>query len=192
VVAHLARNADGLGNLARWADTGVETPMYASREARAAAIEADAYRPADVQLADLVGSAEELAARLDAMGPRADDAVLRMVSGAEVEGWEVPLLRIREVEIHHVDLAAGYLPEDWPEAFCLRTLEQVTPGFASREGMPFGRLADGTGRSWTVGESPTVLTGPVRSLLGWLVGRADGADLVATGRDDVPPAPAWS
>ncbi|MCR8526173.1 maleylpyruvate isomerase N-terminal domain-containing protein, partial [Escherichia coli] len=33
VVAHLARNADALGNLLTWARTGVETPMYPSREA---------------------------------------------------------------------------------------------------------------------------------------------------------------
>src|SRR5436309_6355605 len=34
VVAHLARNADALGNLLTWARTGVETPMYPSRQAR--------------------------------------------------------------------------------------------------------------------------------------------------------------
>ena len=34
VLTHIARNADGLGNLLRWARTGITTPMYASREAR--------------------------------------------------------------------------------------------------------------------------------------------------------------
>jgi uncharacterized protein (TIGR03083 family) len=32
VLTHIARNADGLGNLLRWARTGAETPMYASAE----------------------------------------------------------------------------------------------------------------------------------------------------------------
>ena len=76
------------------------------------------------------------------MSAAADGALLRMVSGAEIEGWELPLLRLREVEIHHVDLAAGYALADWPADFAPSTLDQVTPGFAAREGMPFGRLVD--------------------------------------------------
>ena len=35
VAAHLAHNAEGLGRLATWAATGVETPMYPSAAARA-------------------------------------------------------------------------------------------------------------------------------------------------------------
>ncbi len=31
VLTHIARNADGLGNLLVWARTGVETPQYPSR-----------------------------------------------------------------------------------------------------------------------------------------------------------------
>ena len=46
VLTHVARNGDGLGNLLRWARTGTETPMYASREARRADIEAGAGRSA--------------------------------------------------------------------------------------------------------------------------------------------------
>jgi maleylpyruvate isomerase len=35
VLSHIARNADGLGNLLRWARTGTEIPMYGSAEAQA-------------------------------------------------------------------------------------------------------------------------------------------------------------
>ena len=45
VLTHLARNADGLANLLRWAGTGIETPVYASAQARAADIAAGAGRP---------------------------------------------------------------------------------------------------------------------------------------------------
>jgi maleylpyruvate isomerase len=192
VVAHLARNADGLGNLVTWADTGIETTMYASPDARSAAIEADAHRPATVQLDDLVASAHTLAHRLARMTTAADDVLLRMVSGAEIEGWQLVHLRLREVEIHHVDLAAGYGPTNWPPSFAPHTLDQVAPGFAAREGMPFGQLIDPDGRSWTVGDSPASLTGPTASVLGWLLGRADGSDLTPTGRDDVPPPLPWA
>ena len=40
VLTHIARNADGLGNLLRWARTGTETPMYTSAESRSADIDA--------------------------------------------------------------------------------------------------------------------------------------------------------
>jgi uncharacterized protein (TIGR03083 family) len=39
LLAHLAANADALGNLVRWAATGQPTPMYASPGERAAGIE---------------------------------------------------------------------------------------------------------------------------------------------------------
>ena len=96
--------------------------MYASREARAAAIEADAGRPAAEHLSDLVTSAAAFRARLAQLPGTAEDVVLRMVSGAEVEAWEIVLLRIREVEIHHVDLAAGYGVDDWSDEFARRSL----------------------------------------------------------------------
>ena len=40
VLTHLARNADGSGNLLTWARTGVETPQYLSLEHRAAGVRA--------------------------------------------------------------------------------------------------------------------------------------------------------
>src|SRR5262245_10304249 len=51
VLTHIARNADALTNLVTWARTGVETPMYSSRDQRAADIEAGSGRPA-VQLVE--------------------------------------------------------------------------------------------------------------------------------------------
>src|SRR6476661_3940042 len=52
VVAHLARNADALINLLDWARTGVETPMYPSREVRNADIAATAALPPDALRSD--------------------------------------------------------------------------------------------------------------------------------------------
>ncbi len=47
LVAHVAANADALGNLVRWAATGRRTPMYATPEERAAGIEQGARMSAD-------------------------------------------------------------------------------------------------------------------------------------------------
>ena len=106
VVAHLARNADGLVNLATWARTGVETPMYpGGRATRDADIERDAGRPASEQVADTEAASERLAAALAALPARASHgAELRLGSGATMPAGLLPLRRIREVEIHLVDL----------------------------------------------------------------------------------------
>ncbi len=192
VVSHLCRNADGLSNLARWAATGLETPMYASREARDVDIEAGAGRGAAEQLADLESSGQRLSGLLAEHSDEADRRVLRVTSGAEVEGWEIPLLRIREVEVHHVDLAAGYAPTDWSEAFCVRTLDQVSGVFAERGTSPFATLVDDQTRTWVVGSGEASLRGPTSFLLAWLLGRHDGSELLPRGRNDVPPAPPWA
>src|SRR5689334_23923737 len=67
VLTHLARNAEAYTNLLTWARTGVETPAYASSEARDAAIEAGAGRPLDEQIADLRAAHERFADAAAAM-----------------------------------------------------------------------------------------------------------------------------
>ena len=122
----------------------------------------------------------------------AEAAILRLGSGAEIEGWELPLVRIRELEIHHVDLDAGYSVTDWSDAFAMRTLDQVAPGFAARPDMPFGRLETLDGSAWRIGAADTSLTGPPQELLGWLLGRSGGSGLRPRGRNEIPAAPPWA
>ena len=192
VLSHLARNAEGLAKLATWAETGVETPMYGSREARARDIDAGAGRSAAALLEDLETTSARLAARFEALTPSADRAVLMLGSGARIDGWELPLVRIRELEVHHVDLDCGYTVDDWSEPFCRRTLDQVCAGFAARPEMPIGWLVTESGERWRVGPGDVSLGGPLTHLLGWLLGRWPGDDLVPSGRADVPVAPAWA
>ncbi|HEY5187271.1 MAG TPA: maleylpyruvate isomerase family mycothiol-dependent enzyme [Actinomycetes bacterium] len=190
VVTHLARNADGLVNLATWARTGVETPMYpGGRAARDAEIERDAGRPASEQVADTEAASERLAAALADLPAGALGVELRVGSGATVPAAGLPLRRIREVEIHLVDLAAAYHPADWSLAFAERTLAELTPSIG---GSPVGVLRDpDTGRSWALAPDRPVLTGPAQDLLGWLVGRSDGTGLSFDGTGSVPSAPPW-
>ena len=190
VVAHLARNADGLVNLATWARTGVETPMYpGGRATRDADIERDAGRPASEQVADTEAASERLAAALADLPAGALGVELRLGSGATIPAGLLPLRRIREVEIHLVDLAAGYRRADWSLAFAERTLDELTPSIRSS---PIGVLRDpGTGRSWALAPDRPALTGPAQDLLGWLVGRGDGTGLSFDGTGSVPSAPPW-
>ena len=71
VVAHVAANAEALGNLVHWARTGEETPMYSSPEQRGADIEAGAQRPVAELRHWVASSAARLADSLDALTPDA-------------------------------------------------------------------------------------------------------------------------
>jgi maleylpyruvate isomerase len=56
VLSHVARNADALVDLLTWARTGVEAPMYPSREVRDRDIEGGAGRPAEDLRTDALDS----------------------------------------------------------------------------------------------------------------------------------------
>ncbi|MBO0807600.1 MAG: maleylpyruvate isomerase N-terminal domain-containing protein, partial [Actinobacteria bacterium] len=123
VLTHIARNADGLANLLRWARTGTQTPMYASSAARDADIEAGAGRPAAELAADVRESASAFAD--EAARVPADSwtvLVTRTPGGAGFPARQALLRRRSELEIHHVDLGAGYRPEDWPADFVAEAL----------------------------------------------------------------------
>ena len=193
VLTHIARNADGLVNLATWARTGEETPMYAGGQAgRAAEIEAGVDRHiGDVRL-DISDSAERL---LGAFADFPDEGLTRELvfgAGAAGFGWEIPLMRTREVEIHHVDADVGYTPAHWSGDFVHRTLDQLAPFFRDERDMPVGRLAaTDSDRSWEVAAVGPALTGPSNALLAWLTGRSSGDGLQLDTGDPVPMAPTW-
>ena len=122
MLAHIARNADALNNLLTWARTGVETPAYATPTARADGIEAGAYRPLDEQIDDI---RDELARGSPRRPTRCRPTAGPSCSARQGSAARVVWRRLREVEVHHVDLDAGYAPADWPEAFTLRLLHEL-------------------------------------------------------------------
>lgn len=163
VLTHLARNADGMVHLVDWAETGAQTPMYPSVEARNADIESGAGRPAAELVADVSGSAERLAAAFDRFHAFGDPQLDRLVlfgaprPGAvpDVPAYSIPSARIRELEIHHVDLGLpSYTPLDWPDEFVERTLLAIhsASGPVDVLGHPAEVLAWRLGR----GAGPTV------------------------------------
>lgn len=165
VLAHLSRNAAANVNLLTWARTGIETPMYPSAEHRAADIEAGADRPLADQLSDLVATHEQFAAAVEQMPPAAWAAEIRTGHNRAVPAANVVWSRLCEVEIHHVDLDAGYAPADWPVGFTRRLLHETSP--------------------------PAGVSGPDHALAAWLIGRSDGTGLTAAGGGALPPVPRW-
>jgi maleylpyruvate isomerase len=195
LLTHIARNADSLRNLLIWARTGVPTPQYSSLDERTHGIERGAGRSPAELLADLGASA----AALDAEAARLPDAAwaaqVRGFQGNEHAGWYTLWRRLTEVEIHHVDLGAGYSPADWPEAFATYCLEQVAPSFAGPHSPAVMLQSSDSPVAVRIGpardQPATTVTGPVRTLLAWLTGRSAGDGLTAEPAGPLPALPSW-
>lgn len=113
ILTHLARNADGLAALIRAAADGTGETMYASDQARDAAIDAGARRDLDALVDDVEHSATTLAAllpRIEGLDP--DTEVERIPDGPRFRIGQLPFLRLRELVYHHVDLDAGFTFHD--------------------------------------------------------------------------------
>jgi maleylpyruvate isomerase len=196
VATHVARNADSLWNLLEWARTGVEVPQYPSMEARDEALRAGAGRGADELVDDLRTAGERFAAQAAALPEAAWDVRVRGMVGPEMPAWFVLHRRWREVEVHHVDLAAGYGPADWPETYLRAELDHTLRGLAERGPAERGGLdglrlrATDTGQSADLGDGPEV-TGSAAALLAWITGRSDGSGLTTRPDGALPTPPNW-
>ena len=197
VLTHIARNADGLGNLLIWARTGTETPMYPSARSRGDDIEAGAGRPAAVLAADVRESAAAFAAQAATVPDDAWSTQVRALYGPPFPALGVLGRRLSEVEIHHVDVGAAYSPDDWPADFVSDALPRVAESFAGRDGMPPCVVsAEGAQGPFRLGPeqagSPAVVIhGQPADLLAWLLGRGDGARLTLARGDTLPELPPW-
>jgi maleylpyruvate isomerase len=198
LVAHLARNADALGNLFDWACTGVEHPMYTSAEQRAEGIEASARQDAPALRADLDAASARLVATVDSLPAEAWDAPVRTARGRAITAAEVPWMRIRESWVHAIDLGTGASLADAPGEVVDALLDEVAGGLAGRDDCPSMVLAvTGGSRSWVAGPSAEAVevvevTGTAGDLLGWLIGRADGEGLTTSpATTPLPTAPPW-
>jgi maleylpyruvate isomerase len=191
VLTHVARNADATVRLLTWARTGIESPQYASAQRREAEIEEGAGRPGDEQVADLTATAARIGEAVAQMPPPAWAAPVAWLSGKTTPAAYVMWSRLREVELHHLDLAAGYGGTDLPEPFVHRLLHELAGDLI--DGMSPVRLhATDLDHELTIGADPAVtVTGPGYALAGWLTGRAGGADLAVAPAGPLPTVPIW-
>jgi maleylpyruvate isomerase len=197
VLTHIARNADGLGNLLRWARTGTEIPMYASAEARSADVEAGAGRPVADLAADVRDSAAAFATEAPTLSGDAWTVPVRALHGPAFPAFGVLERRLSEVEIHHVDLAAGYSPGDWPADFVADALPRVAGSFTGRlDAPPCLVQAVGSPAFFLIGpetDGPLRVTihGQPADLLAWLLGRGGADSLTLASGNALPELPPW-
>jgi maleylpyruvate isomerase len=154
VLTHLARNADGHSRRLEGALRGEEVARYAGGSSqRDQEIEAGALRSGRDLVTDVSTSAE----RLEDVWSRSVIAGWPNRQLLADDNWPTdasPLRRLREVEVHHVDLGLGYRPEDWPENYVGWELPLVLERLPQRIPDPADR----------------------RRLLAWLIGRAEQPD----------------
>jgi len=189
LLSHVAANADALRNLVYWARTGDERRMYASPEQRDADIAAGAARPASELRAWVRASAAALASDLDGLGESpAWDATVITAQGLTRSASEIPWMRVREVYIHAVDLAAGTSFGDLPAGFLTALLDDVTARRSAKGGgSALAVAASDTGGRWEVAGTgaPVPVTAPLAALAAYLTGRP------APDVSSAPPLPAW-
>ncbi|SFY52892.1 hypothetical protein STEPF1_06166 [Streptomyces sp. F-1] len=100
---------------------------------------------------------------------------------------------LREVEVHHTDLATGHGPDRRPALLVGRELETTVRRLRDDPGAPPMTLVadeDRIPRVTGAGPGPRV-TGPAADLPGWLTGRADGGALAVEPPGPLPTPPVW-
>lgn len=195
VVAHLALNAEGLAGVLHGAHIGRPQPMYVSAETRDSDIEELAGAdPAELRERFLTSTAR-FAQALEAM--HADDwdgRFERSPGGPDFALANVALMRVREVEIHHADLDAGYTADDWPQAFRTLLLDSMTKRpypapFVVRPTDLDGVWEYGDHGARATGTVP-VVTGPSAAAAWWLTGRGSGEGLTSD-TAELPEVETW-
>lgn len=187
VLTHVAQSADSRTGLLRAARAGRVGEQYPSEQARADAIEAGAPRAAAVIQADVYRAVQECLSAIREHPRQLWDApAMWLRQGRRPVRDVVPSLRL-ELEYHHVDLAAGFQPADWPDDFVASQLPQVSAIMDSRADGPSMTLVGPA--TLRVGTTPPVdVTGPPAAMLAWLSGRSGGSGL-NTGGAALPVVP---
>jgi len=194
VIAHVGYNARAITRLVEWAETGVESPMYPSMQAR----DEEIAFGATLATRALRHLSDHAAVTLDVawrdLPPERWSFPVRTSRGREVPVSETVWMRTREVWLHAIDLGNGGRFADVPERVARRLLADITGswqarGEAGQAGAGFILHADDTGDVFDASggsSAPQRLHGSLRDLLGWASGRRP-----RVGTADAPPAPRW-
>jgi len=179
LATHLARQADALRRLTGSALGGTPQPMYPGPGQRDEEIEAGAGRSGlelQIDLDTSAGLLEEAFEALQDAGAWDHEVELR--GGLRAPARLLPLARLLEVALHHVDLDLGREVTDLDDVTADWLLEWCALRLRGRDEFPRLELVSPTTRI-TVGSSGAARTvrGSSAGLLGWLTGRTDGGDL---------------
>lgn len=185
VAAHLARNADAMVRSVDSVLMGRRGLMYDSDESRELAIERGSERSGlDLQI-DLDTSAGRLNRRLNVLDSVPGDLMVELLPGALLRSDLLPLIRLNEVVLHHIDLDCGFEVTRVDPVIARWLLEwnALDADLANGQGV---HLLSDSGLTFGLGtaRAATVLTGTDAVLLGWLTGRLSTEQAI-----ELPPSP---
>jgi len=198
LIAHVGYNARAIARLVTWAATGVETPMYASPQARHEEIERGATLRPDALRSLCEHAAIDLDVRWrDLPDPNWSTTVVT-AQGRSVPASETLWMRTREVWLHAVDLDTGARVSEIPDAVLHRLLGDVVGAWSKRDELDGLRLvaARDDGPATGFGSNGNVhveVSGPLPDLVAWATGRGTAySELDLSWAGGAPrPAPRW-
>jgi maleylpyruvate isomerase len=197
VVAHLALNAEAMARALHGLvadEEGVARTMYDSDDQRARDIDELAHQDPSEVRADLLAGVSLLQEAIDAVpDSQWETRVERTPGGRSMRAAAFPGMRWRELEIHHVDLAAGYTPAEWAPAFAEHLLDAMAKRVRPEQAFEVKPLD--SERTWVVGEDQAeypvpVVTGPASDLGWWLTGRP-APETLSCSRGELPSIESW-
>jgi uncharacterized protein (TIGR03083 family) len=191
LLAHVAGNADALGNLIHWAATGIQTPMYASANERAAGIEIGSQLPAGDLISWLHRSADRLEEAMNLLSAEHWQASVLTAQGRTVPASEVPWMRAREVWVHAIDLGTGLTFADLPADFASALCDDAAAKRSAAAGPALTLEAAASRDRWEVHGSgePVMVIAPLPEITAYLTGRP--YHLTTAAGDEVPVIPPW-
>jgi len=188
VASHLSRNADALCRAVDLALMGRRALMYDSDEDRDLAIERGSERSGLELQIDLDTSAGRLNHRFNVLETLPPDMLLELTPGNLYRADLLPLVRLNEIVLHHIDLDCGFEVTDIdPEP--ARWLLELNAMRHPLEGLVRGiHLESESGFVHDIGPQQAAVTvgGPDAVVLGWLTGRLRPADGEALGLPEEP------
>lgn len=180
VATHLARNADVIREVVSAAVSGRPAPIPLGPVQEMRMLEAGSRRSSlDLQI-DLDTSFSRLNVTFDQLTPEQWDATVSSPWGDHAL-TAMPVIRLLEVVLHHVDLDCGYTFAGVDPAAAELLLEWVCERRAPEFGPPSVHIESAHGYSVTLGNTeaePVQVIGTATNLLGWLTGRLDRTAVV--------------
>lgn len=202
VVAHLALNAEGIARALRGivadesGDSHGDRPrtMYDSDQKRDSDIAELAAAP-HAELRDrLLAGVTDLDNAISAVpDDRWEVRVERTPGGRPIRAGSFPGMRLRELEIHHVDLGTSYTTDDWSPAFAEHLMEAMHKRVAPPSA--FEARPTDSQRTWVFGSADAeyalpVVTGPAAAIGWWLTGRPAPETLTCS-QGELPSIEGW-